>query len=42
MSILADDMIVYLSDLKNSTLELLELITISAKWPEIKSTKINQ
>ena len=39
--LLADDMIVYLSDPKNSTRKLLNLI-ISAKWLDIKLTQTNQ
>jgi hypothetical protein len=34
LSLFVDDMMVYLSDPKNSSRELLELIT-SAKWPDI-------
>jgi hypothetical protein len=41
LSLFADDMIVYLSDPKNSTRELLTLIT-SAKWLVIKLTQTNQ
>ena len=41
ISLFADDMIVYLSDPKNSTGELLNLIT-SAKWLDIKLTQTNQ
>jgi hypothetical protein len=37
----AGDMVVYLSDPKNSTRELLQLITL-AKYLDIKSTQTNQ
>ena len=40
ISLFADDMIVYLSDSKTSTRELLQLIT-SAKWLDIKLTQTN-
>jgi len=42
ISLFADDMIVYLSDPKSSTRELLKLINPSAKWLGIKLTQINQ
>jgi hypothetical protein len=41
ISLFADDIIVFLSDPKNSTRELLKLIT-SAKWLDIKITQTNQ
>ena len=42
LSLFADDMIIYLSDPKNSTRELLQLKTTSAKWLATKSTRANQ
>jgi hypothetical protein len=41
ISIFADEMIVYLSDPKNSTRELLKLINNSAKWLDMKLTQIS-
>jgi hypothetical protein len=42
ISLFADDMIVYLSDPKNSTKELVKLIKTSAKSLDIKLTQTNQ
>jgi hypothetical protein len=42
VSLFSDDMIVYISNIKNSSRELLQLIKkSSAKWPDIKLTQIN-
>ena len=41
-SLFADDMIVYLSDPKNSTREFLQQINNFSKWPDIKLTQTNQ
>jgi hypothetical protein len=42
ISLCADDMIVHLSDPKNSSRDLLNLIKESAKWLDIKLTQTNQ
>ena len=41
ISLFVDDMIVYISDPKNSTRELLNLINSLVKWLDIKLTEIN-
>jgi hypothetical protein len=42
ISVFAGDMIVYVSDPKNSTRELLKLINNFRKWLDIKLTQTNQ